>query len=635
MEKPVRPYTGSEESSQSENEELLPPLEAVRRQLDADLAPSSALKVYLRIRPRVGGRAFTNPAFRACDETTVESTTATLEHQHQKRFSFTKVFPEGCSQTQLFQVVRAPVDAFVRGANVLLFAYGPTAGGKTYTMQGPPTDPGVVPRTLERIFKLLGSRVCKGAPARPDCFDDVVPLSAEEEASALLRKGKLLDDKAARSAVDFSTFRMTSSSSDESLINSCDSNYDKAQVSLWLSFYEIYNEGIYDLLLPSAEAATRKKGGQRRTILKLGEDRAKRAFVRGLVEVPVHSADEAYRLFCLARNNQTFAETELNRSSSRSHCVFTVRLVSSRLDWHVKNWHVNTMMLCDLAGSERPSKAGTDGPRLRESGRINNSLVVLSRCLEGLRSNQDASKKAPVPFRESKLTQAMQAYFTTGAQVSLVVNICPAMSMLEESLNALKFSAVAIEVVPQQLESRHVRCKKAVRRLTERWHRAMGGDELRDSLAQKLADEGAAPAALDADDAAELFETIEALERDLEDTRGQLKWAQKMAAANEAQVDDYKALVKELEQELCKQRDSADREMAIRVRNACEITRLELYRQAERDSTIDLRGRLEAAEREVAELKEELRKQAVAQNVTEHMCGCWHVLETSSGANSS
>ncbi|XP_075547984.1 kinesin-like protein KIF20B isoform X1 [Dermacentor variabilis] len=631
MQRPARPYTGSEESSQSENEELLPPLEAVRRQLDADLAPSSALKVYLRIRPRVGGRAFTNPAFRACDETTVESTTATLEHQHQKRFSFTKVFPEGCSQTQLFQeVVRDPVDAFVRGANVLLFAYGPTAGGKTYTMQGPPTDPGVVPRTLERIFKLLGSRVCKGAPARPDCFDDVFPLSAEEEASALLRKGKLLDDKAARSAVDFSAFRMPSNSSDESLIDSCDSNYDKAQVSLWLSFYEIYNEGIYDLLLPSAEAATKKKGGQRRTILKLGEDRAKRAFVRGLIEVPVHSADEAYRLFCLARNNQTFAETELNRSSSRSHCVFTVRLVSSRLD--IQNWHVNTMMLCDLAGSERPSKAGTDGSRLRESGRINNSLVVLSRCLEGLRSNQDASKKAPVPFRESKLTQAMQAYFTTGAQVSLVVNICPAMSMLEESLNALKFSAVAIEVVPQQLESRHVRCKKAVRRLTERWHRASGDEGLRDG---SLADEGAAPAALDADDAAELFETIEALARDLEDTRGQLKWAQKMAAANEAQVNDYKGLVKQLEQELCKQRDSADREMAIRVRNACEITRLELYRQAERDSTMDLRRRLEAAEREVAELKEELRKQAVAQNVTEHMCGCWHVQDTSSGANSS
>ncbi|XP_065301674.2 kinesin-like protein KIF20A isoform X3 [Dermacentor albipictus] len=324
--------------------------------------------------------------------------------------------------------------------------------------------------------------------------------------------------KAARSATDFG--RVASSSSHESLHHSCDSSYDEAQVSLWLSCYEIYNEGIYDLLLPSAEAAT-KKGGQWRTILKLGEDRAKRAFVRGLVEVPVHSADEAHRLFCLARTNQTIAETRLNRSSSRSHCVFMVRLVTSTSG--TENWQVRTMMLCDLAGSQRPSKAGTDGSWLREAGCINNSLSVLSRCLEGLRS-KDAFKKAPVPFRESKLTQAMQAYFTTGAQVSLVVNICPSMSVFEESLNALKFSAVAIEVVPLQLESRHVRCKEAVRRLSERWNRAMGGDELPDgSLAQNKAEEVAPPAALDVHEAEELFETIEALQRDLEDSRCQLK----------------------------------------------------------------------------------------------------------------
>ncbi|XP_075547981.1 uncharacterized protein LOC142582307 isoform X1 [Dermacentor variabilis] len=618
MERPGRPYTGSAESAQSASAELLPPVETVCKQLDANLAASSALKVYLRIRPRIGGRSFTNPAFQPCDDTTVESTTATLEHQHQKRFTFTKVFPEGSSQEQLFmEAVRNPVDAFVNGANVLLFAYGPTAGGKTYTMQGPPTDPGVVPRTLDRLFKLLGPQVCKGAPVRPDCFDDIVSLSAEEEASVLLQKAKLLGEKGARSAADFSTFHLPANDSDGSLFlsRSSDGGYgENAQALLWLSFYEIYNEGIYDLLLPSGEAASKKKGGQRRTILKLGEDRAKRAFVRGLVEVPVHSADEAHRLLCLARDNQTFAETQLNRSSSRSHCVFTVRLVASGVDSRdgSRNWHVSTLMLCDLAGSERPSKAGTDGSRLREAGRINTSLMVLSRCLEGLRNNKDASRKAPVPFRESKLTQVMQAYFTTRGQVSLVVNICPAMSMLEESLNALKFSAVAIEVVPLQLESRHVRCKEAVRRLTERWHRASGGEGLRDgSLAPNLAEDVAAPAALDADEAEELFETIEALERDLEDTRGQLKWAQKMAAANEAQVNDYKDLVKHLEQELRKQRDSADREMAIRVRNACEITRLELYRRAERGSTMDLLGKLEEAQCRIAKLEKELDAQAV------------------------
>ncbi|KAH7985821.1 hypothetical protein HPB49_026248 [Dermacentor silvarum] len=113
------------------------------------------------------------------------------------------------------------------------------------------------------------------------------------------------------------------------------------QASLWLSFYEIHNESINDLLLPSAE---------RRAVPRLGEDRAKRTFVRGLVEVPVQSADEAHQLF---------AESKLNRSSSRSQCVFNMRLVHSVVD--SRNWHVSTLMLCDLAGSEKPSKSGSDG----------------------------------------------------------------------------------------------------------------------------------------------------------------------------------------------------------------------------------------------------------------------------------
>ncbi|KAL1419750.1 hypothetical protein MTO96_004670 [Rhipicephalus appendiculatus] len=605
MERQARHYKDSAESAQSAASTDLPPVETVCKQLDDNLVASAALK--------------------PLDDKTVESTTATLEHKHQKRFSFTKVFPEGSSQEQLFQeAVQDPVDAFINGANVLLFAYGPTNGGKTYTMQGPPTEPGVVPRTLDRLFRVLGPQVGKGAPVRPDCFDDVLLLSAEEEASALGQKNKLLGEKGARSAADFSTFHLPASESDGSLFISRSSDYgydDKAEALLWLSFYEIYNEGIYDLLLPSLEAASKKTGGQRRTILKLGEDRAKRSFVRGLIEVPVHSADEAHRLLCLARNNQSIAETQLNRSSSRSHCVFTVRLVSSTVDSRngSQNWHVNTLMLCDLAGSERPSKAGTDGSRLREAGRINTSLMVLSRCLESLRNNKDASKSACVPFRESKLTKVMQAYFTTGGQVSLIVNICPAMSMLEESLNALKFSAVAIEVVPLQLELRHTRCKEAVRRLSEHWSRASGAfcaAEL-----SQIPAEDAAAGALDADAAEELFETIEAqqrdldaLERELNDTRSQLAWAQKMAAANEAEVNDYKEIVKNLEKSLRAQRDRSDKEMAVRVENACEITRLEMYRRAERGSTMELLGRLEDAQSQIADLKKELAQQAAVQD---------------------
>ncbi|XP_077498735.1 uncharacterized protein LOC144109828 [Amblyomma americanum] len=126
-------------------------------------------------------------------ETTVASTTATLEHQ-QKCF-FTKAFPEGSSQEQLFHgVVQEPLDAFIEGRNVLLFAYGPTAGGKTHTMQGPYIDPGIVPCTLDRLFHLLGTQICQGAPVRPDCSDEVVQLSTTEEAAVSQLKNQLLGE---------------------------------------------------------------------------------------------------------------------------------------------------------------------------------------------------------------------------------------------------------------------------------------------------------------------------------------------------------------------------------------------------------------------------------------------------------
>ncbi|KAK8771842.1 hypothetical protein V5799_024914 [Amblyomma americanum] len=82
-------------------------------------------------------------------------------------------------------------------------------------------------------------------------------------------------------------------------------------------------------------------------------------------------------------------------------------------------------MLCDLAGSEKPSKSGTDGSQLREAGRIKTSLTVLSRCLEGLRRNKDAAKNVPVPFRESKLTKMHSIKLVFQGDAGLLYNGWP------------------------------------------------------------------------------------------------------------------------------------------------------------------------------------------------------------------
>lgn len=220
----------------------------------------------------------------------------------------------------------------------------------------------------------------------------VQPLEHRNERYILQKRDNLLLQQRAKGAAEYSTFLFTSSST----TSSCDASAFKpgsTDVSVWVSCYEIYNENVYDLLVPLGH-------GQRRT-LKLGEDHDHRAYVKNLTEVPVQTAEDAYALLCVARRNLSIAETRLNQSSSRSHCMFNIRLV--RCDDASDEPAVSCLTLCDLAGSENPGKTGNVGSRLREAGRINNSLLVLGRCLEALRLGKGAEQRAP--FRDSKLTQ--------------------------------------------------------------------------------------------------------------------------------------------------------------------------------------------------------------------------------------
>eukprot|EP01089_Gocevia_fonbrunei_P012222 TRINITY_DN2824_c0_g1_i1.p1 TRINITY_DN2824_c0_g1~~TRINITY_DN2824_c0_g1_i1.p1 ORF type:complete len:116 (+),score=17.52 TRINITY_DN2824_c0_g1_i1:150-497(+) len=109
------------------------------------------------------------------------------------------------------------------------------------------------------------------------------------------------------------------------------------------------------------------------------------------------------------------AGTKLNEESSRSHTIFTIKIISSsksdKLD-------VKTCRFCivDLAGAERSKKTGNTGARLVETSKINSSLFNFRTCIKTLRSNQKAAAsgskdKQSIPFRESKLTRVLSEFF--------------------------------------------------------------------------------------------------------------------------------------------------------------------------------------------------------------------------------
>ena len=230
-----------------------------------------------------------------------------------------------------------------------------------------------------------------------------------------------------------------------------DIRHSNISYSVWISFAEIYNENIHDLF---RKVPMNKK---KRPTMKLCEDRSGNTYVKGLREVRVNSADEAYQALMIGRENLHFAATKLNQQSSRSHCIFTIKLVKVADPSMPHLARVSMLSFCDLAGSERISKTHNVGERLKEAGNINTSLLVLGRCIKAIRHNQglkEKEKKADqvVPFRESKLTRLFKSFFTGLGRSSLIVCISQAQYLFDESVHVCKFASIASKVTVETVK---------------------------------------------------------------------------------------------------------------------------------------------------------------------------------------
>ncbi|KAL7873842.1 hypothetical protein AOLI_G00129130 [Acnodon oligacanthus] len=368
--------------------------------------------------------------------------------QTAQRFQFSQVFGPDTSQKDIFDgTVKSLVRDVLEGRNSLVFTYGVTNAGKTFTFLGPETDMGILPRSLNMIFSNLEGRIFTQMSLKPQRCQDVLKLTKEQQVEEAISKRNLFrllkENDAQKSMTNLLTSKtleelaeLEGSLSEGSLSLDMDLH---TKFSVWVSFCEIYNENIYDLLEQPPSSATR------RTNLRLCQDIKGNSFIKDLRWVQVSSADEAFKVMKLGKKNQSISSTKLNQLSSRSHSIFSVRILRIE-DVGIPRVHsVSELSLCDLAGSERCGKTQNNGDRLKEAGNINTSLLSLGKCINALKGNQQA--RHHVPFRESKLTHYLQGYFTGRGRSCMIVNINQCASMYDETLNVLKFSAVAQKVV--------------------------------------------------------------------------------------------------------------------------------------------------------------------------------------------
>ncbi|XP_067090778.1 kinesin-like protein KIF23 isoform X2 [Osmerus mordax] len=366
------------------------------------------------------------------------------------QYSFKKVFGISTSQMELFEDVAKPlVDDLIHSKNGLLFTYGVTGSGKTFTMTGSPGQGGLLPRSLDMIFNSIGPYQAKRFVFKTD---DKNGMEVQTQVDALLERQRR-ENQSSVPKTPSSKQRLDPEFAD--MINpeeACKAEGvdEDSSYSVFVSYIEIYNNYIYDLLEEAPFEPIRPKPPQSKI---LREDQNHNMYVAGCTEVEVKSTEEAFEVFWRGQKKRRIANTQLNRESSRSHSVFIIKLAQAPLDADGDNIlqdksQVNVSQLClvDLAGSERTSRTRAEGSRLREAGNINQSLMTLRTCIEVLRENQMCGTNKMVPYRDSKVTHLFKNYFDGEGKVRMVVCVNPKADDYEETMLVMRFAEMTQEV---------------------------------------------------------------------------------------------------------------------------------------------------------------------------------------------
>eukprot|EP01105_Mastigella_eilhardi_P028129 TRINITY_DN9067_c0_g1_i1.p1 TRINITY_DN9067_c0_g1~~TRINITY_DN9067_c0_g1_i1.p1 ORF type:complete len:1043 (-),score=358.10 TRINITY_DN9067_c0_g1_i1:61-2979(-) len=310
-----------------------------------------------------------------------------------QRFRFDSCYPEETTQEQLYAAeVRQMVDYAFDGINASIFAYGNTGAGKTFTMQGNPTAPGVIPRVVADV---LGS---------PRAAAAEICMSYLEIYNERVRD--LLDSHAAvqQPAVGAAG------------APAAPGNDQRRREKEW-------NGGG-------------KANGEKD--LPIIEDARKNVIIPGLTELKLTSVkdfEEAYESGC---KNRTVGPTKLNPYSSRSHAILVLKLVSTRqpAEGAKQKKLSSKIYLIDLAGSEDNRRAENKGVRMTESTNINQSLFVLAKVVNALNKGQER-----VPYRDSKLTRLLKDSLGGSSMSLMIANIGPSGDQFFDTRNTLKFAS--------------------------------------------------------------------------------------------------------------------------------------------------------------------------------------------------
>ncbi|ONK64565.1 uncharacterized protein A4U43_C07F27420 [Asparagus officinalis] len=212
------------------------------------------------------------------------------------------------------------------------------------------------------------------------------------------------------------------------------SSTDMSAHTIKISMVEIYMERVRDLLDVSKDN------------LQIREGKGQGIYLSGATEVSISDLTEAIALINRGIANKAVGSTQMNVTSSRSHCLYTLSVqYESAVDGKVKS---GKLMLVDLAGSEKVEKTGAEGKVLEEAKTINKSLSALGNVINALTTG----KRSHIPYRSSKLTRILEDSLGGNSRTALLCCCSPSSSNTLESMSTLRFGTRAKLIKPQRQE---------------------------------------------------------------------------------------------------------------------------------------------------------------------------------------
>lgn len=301
------------------------------------------------------------------------------------KFKFDIVFGLSVRQEDVYNSIGLPaLNKTFEGYNGTIFAYGQTGSGKSWSMSGMPKDP-----------DLRG----------------IIP-----------RMNDALFERIGKEQVGTRKFLVM------------------------CSYFEIYNEIIFDLLNPVSDKG--KLGGG----LQIKEHPVMGIYVKDLTEIVADNPQRLEELLDSGQKSRAVSSTMMNATSSRSHSIFTVKVHQKDEEDKSKNVFAK-LNLVDLAGSERQKGTGATGQTLKEGANINKSLSALGNVINALVECANG-KKVFIPYRNSKLTRVLQESLGGNSLCTMLAALSPAACNYEETMSTLRYAnrAKAIKVTATKNE---------------------------------------------------------------------------------------------------------------------------------------------------------------------------------------